>query len=88
MDPPGRPRPTLTWLINDKLIEEHTILKNDGKVIISRISIGGAERSWLNTSIRCQATNTPLLSPHERTARVEMHCKFNCVKIFKSLSHI
>ncbi|XP_012545535.1 neural cell adhesion molecule 2 isoform X2 [Bombyx mori] len=71
----GRPQPTLTWLINNKPIEDHTVLKNDGKVIVSRISIGGAERNWLNTSIRCQATNTPLLSPHERTARVEMHLR-------------
>ncbi|CAH0596489.1 unnamed protein product [Chrysodeixis includens] len=77
----GRPQPTLTWLINNKEIDDHTILKNDGKVIVSRISIGGAERSWLNTSIRCQATNTALLSPHERTARVEMHLRPTSVMI-------
>ncbi|XP_063896922.1 neural cell adhesion molecule 1 [Helicoverpa armigera] len=77
----GRPQPTLTWLINNRQIDDHTILKNDGKVIVSRISIGGAERSWLNTSIRCQATNTPLLSPHERTARVEMHLRPTSVMI-------
>ncbi|KAL0868234.1 hypothetical protein ABMA27_007767 [Loxostege sticticalis] len=77
----GRPQPTLTWLINNKPLEDHTVLKNDGKVIISRISVGGAERSWLNTSIRCQATNTPLLSPHERTARVEMRLKPTSVMI-------
>ncbi|KAM3962170.1 neural cell adhesion molecule 1, partial [Aphomia sociella] len=77
----GRPQPTLTWLINNKPIEDHTVLKNDGKVIISRISVGGAERSWLNTSIRCQATNTPLLSPHERTARVEMRLRPTSVMI-------
>ncbi|CAB3233125.1 unnamed protein product [Arctia plantaginis] len=76
-----RPQPTLNWLINNKQIEDHTILKNDGKVIVSRISIGGAERSWLNTSIRCQATNTALLSPHERTARVEMHLRPTSVLI-------
>ncbi|KOB76004.1 Uncharacterized protein OBRU01_02781, partial [Operophtera brumata] len=76
-----RPQPTLTWLINDKHIEDHTILKNDGKVIISKISIGGAERSWLNTSIRCQATNTNLLSPHERMARVEMRLRPTSVAI-------
>ncbi|XP_028172608.1 nephrin-like [Ostrinia furnacalis] len=77
----GRPQPTLTWLINNKPLEDHTVLKNDGKVIISRISVGGAERSWLNTSIRCQATNTPLLSPHERTARVEMRLRPTSVMI-------
>ncbi|XP_059051651.1 hemicentin-2-like [Achroia grisella] len=77
----GRPQPTLTWLINNKPIDDHTVLKNDGKVIISRISVGGAERSWLNTSIRCQATNTPLLSPHERTARVEMRLRPTSVMI-------
>ncbi|KAI8437358.1 hypothetical protein MSG28_011699 [Choristoneura fumiferana] len=69
----GRPQPTLTWLINNKPVEDHTLLKNDGKVVVSRISVSGAERSWLNHTVRCQATNTPLLSPHERTARVEMH---------------
>ncbi|GBP04548.1 Synaptogenesis protein syg-2 [Eumeta japonica] len=67
-----RPQPTLSWLINNKPISEHTLLKNDGKVIISRIKIGAVDRSWLNTTVKCQATNTALLSPHERTARVEM----------------
>ncbi|KAJ0172067.1 hypothetical protein K1T71_012040 [Dendrolimus kikuchii] len=77
----GRPQPTLSWMINNQHLDDHTILKNDGKVIISRISVGGAERSWLNTTIRCQATNTALLSPHERTARVEMHLRPTSVMI-------
>ncbi|XP_073959446.1 neural cell adhesion molecule 1-like isoform X2 [Choristoneura fumiferana] len=77
----GRPQPTLTWLINNKPVEDHTLLKNDGKVVVSRISVSGAERSWLNHTVRCQATNTPLLSPHERTARVEMHLRPTSVVI-------
>lgn len=77
----GRPQPSLSWMINNQHLDEHTILKNDGKIIISRISVGGAERSWLNTTIRCQATNTALLSPHERTARVEMHLRPTSVMI-------
>ncbi|KPJ15532.1 Nephrin [Papilio machaon] len=32
----GRPQPTLTWLINNRTVEDHTILKNDGKVIVIR----------------------------------------------------
>ncbi|XP_041982912.1 obscurin-like [Aricia agestis] len=77
----GRPQPTLSWLINNTPLEDHTILKNDGKVIISRILISHVDRSWLNTSVRCQATNTQLLSPHERTARVEMNLKPTSVQI-------
>ncbi|XP_034835919.2 B-cell receptor CD22-like [Maniola hyperantus] len=77
----GRPQPTLSWLINNKPVEDHTVLKNDGKIIISRISVHGAERSWLNSSVKCQATNTPLLSPHERTARVEMNLRPTSVSI-------
>ncbi|XP_039760019.1 hemicentin-2-like [Pararge aegeria] len=77
----GRPQPTLSWLINNKPLDEHTVLKNDGKVIISRINVNGAERSWLNTTVKCQATNTPLLSPHERTARVEMNLRPTSVSI-------
>ncbi|XP_053615772.1 hemicentin-2-like isoform X1 [Plodia interpunctella] len=77
----GRPQPTLTWLINNKQLDDHTILKNDGKVIISRIAVGAVDRSWLNTSIRCQATNTPLLSPSERAARVEMRLRPTSVMI-------
>ncbi|XP_023943421.1 hemicentin-2-like [Bicyclus anynana] len=77
----GRPQPSLSWLINNKPLEEHTVLRSDGKLIISRISVTGAERSWLNTSVKCQATNTPLLSPHERTARVEMNLRPTSVSI-------
>ncbi|XP_063383195.1 hemicentin-2-like [Cydia fagiglandana] len=77
----GRPQPTLTWLINNKPVEDHTLLKNDGKVMVSRITVSGAERSWLNHTVRCQAANTPLLSPHERAARVEMHLRPTSVAI-------
>ncbi|XP_045517545.1 nephrin-like [Pieris brassicae] len=77
----GRPQPTLSWLINNTPVDDHIILKNDGKVIISKISVSGAERSWLNSTVRCQATNTALLSPHERTARVEMNLRPTSVSI-------
>ncbi|XP_032522473.2 nephrin-like [Danaus plexippus] len=77
----GRPKPTLSWLINNTPLEDHTVLKNDGKIIISKITVSGAERSWLNTTVKCQATNTPLLSPQERTARVEMNLKPTSVSI-------
>ncbi|XP_050354985.1 hemicentin-2-like [Nymphalis io] len=79
----GRPQPTLSWLIDNKPLEDHLILKNDGKIIISKISVSGAERSWLNTSVKCQATNTALLSPHERTARVEMNLRPTSVSIIE-----
>ncbi|CAH2095620.1 unnamed protein product [Euphydryas editha] len=79
----GRPQPTLSWLVDNKPIEDHVILKNDGKIIISKISISGAERSWLNTSVKCQATNTALLSPHERSARVEMNLRPTSVSIIE-----
>ncbi|KAF9794888.1 hypothetical protein SFRURICE_005123 [Spodoptera frugiperda] len=69
----GRPQPTLTWLINNKQIDDHTILKNDGKVIVSRISIGGAERSWLNTSIRLRPTSVMITNkPGQMSADSEI----------------
>ncbi|XP_063622419.1 neural cell adhesion molecule 2-like [Cydia splendana] len=49
--------------------------------MVSRITVSGAERSWLNHTVRCQAANTPLLSPHERAARVEMHLRPTSVAI-------
>ncbi|CAK1545417.1 unnamed protein product [Leptosia nina] len=79
----GRPQPTLSWLINNTPVDDHTILKNDGKIIISKIVISGAQRSWLNSTVRCQATNTALLSPHERSARVEMNLRPTSVSIIQ-----
>ncbi|XP_048477987.1 nephrin [Plutella xylostella] len=77
----GRPQPTLSWLINNTTVEDHTVLQDDGKVIVSRVSVRGVDRSWLNTTVKCRATNTALLTPHERSARVEMHLRSTSVQI-------
>lgn len=72
---PGRPTPTVSWFINDRLVEGH--LEDLGRnVIVNRLEVSGVKREHLNSSYKCQASNTKLMMPVEKTVRLELLCKF------------
>ncbi|XP_049884541.1 B-cell receptor CD22-like [Pectinophora gossypiella] len=68
----GRPSPMLTWVIDSTPIEKTERDRAEGNTIISKLTLRGAKRNWLNATVRCQANNTRLQSPYERSARIEM----------------
>lgn len=45
-------------------------------VTVNRLEISHIKRDALNTTYVCQASNTKLVPPAERTVRVEMLCEF------------
>lgn len=76
----GRPTPTVSWFINDRLVEGH--LEAIGNhVIVNRLGVTGVKRELLNSSYKCQASNTKLMMPVEKTVRLELLRKF-CLTCF------
>lgn len=57
-------------------------------VTVNRLEISHIKRDALNTTYVCQASNTKLVPPAERTVRVEMLCEFfkcHIVEVYKFL---
>ncbi|XP_050679444.1 immunoglobulin superfamily member 21-like [Leptidea sinapis] len=78
----GRPQPTLSWLMNESPLP-HVVLKHEPALVVSRVSVTGVQRAWLNRTVRCRARNTALLSPHERSARIEINLRPTSVSILE-----
>lgn len=47
-----------------------------GNVIVNRLEVPGVKREHLNSSYKCQASNTKLMMPVEKTVRLELLCKY------------
>ncbi|VVC88198.1 unnamed protein product [Leptidea sinapis] len=74
--------PTLSWLMNESPLP-HVVLKHEPALVVSRVSVTGVQRAWLNRTVRCRARNTALLSPHERSARIEINLRPTSVSILE-----
>lgn len=71
----GRPQPQVRWLVNGLLVDnqyEH----NSGDVIENRLLWPSVQRTDLNSVFTCQALNTQLDKPKEKSFLLDMHCKF------------
>ena len=70
----GRPQPQVRWLVNGLLVDnqyEH----NSGDVIENRLLWPSVQRTDLNSVFTCQALNTQLDKPKEKSFLLDMHCK-------------
>ncbi|CAB0016635.1 unnamed protein product [Nesidiocoris tenuis] len=76
----GEPTPTVSWFINDKLVQGRveTVQNN---VVVNKLDISKLLRSHLNTTYKCQASNTKLMTPTEKTVRLEMFLKPTSVEL-------
>ncbi|KAL0869215.1 hypothetical protein ABMA27_007492 [Loxostege sticticalis] len=77
----GRPAPTVMWLINGTPAPQYIGEKTDTHVVVNRLELPHVKRSHLNTTFKCRASNTNLVSPQEKTVRLEMNLKPNLVEI-------
>ncbi|XP_055848345.1 uncharacterized protein LOC129913608 isoform X2 [Episyrphus balteatus] len=76
----GRPQPQVRWLVNGLLVDnqyEH----NSGDVIENRLLWPSVQRTDLNSVFTCQALNTQLDKPKEKSFLLDMHLKPLTVKI-------
>ncbi|XP_055381972.1 uncharacterized protein LOC129612415 [Condylostylus longicornis] len=76
----GRPQPQVRWLVNGLLVDnqyEH----NSGDVIENRLLWPSVQRTDLQSVFTCQAINTLLVKPKEKSFILDMHLKPLTVKI-------
>ncbi|CAH1164164.1 unnamed protein product, partial [Phaedon cochleariae] len=67
----GRPTPTVSWFVNERMVEGNVeVIGNH--VIVNRLEISGVTRDHLNSTFKCQASNTKLMMPVEKTVRLEL----------------
>ncbi|XP_045776193.1 hemicentin-1-like [Maniola jurtina] len=77
----GRPAPTVIWLIDGVPAPQYIGEKTDTHVVVNKLDIPHVKRSHLNTTFKCRASNTNLVSPQEKTVRLEMNLKPTLVQI-------
>jgi hypothetical protein len=69
----GRPEPTVTWLNGNEVMPTSQGGVSMGRhVTVNRLEIHKITRSALNHTYKCQASNTRLVPPAERSVRVDM----------------
>lgn len=69
--------PTVTWFVNDKIVEGH-LEATRNHVMVNRLVVNGVKREHLNSSYKCQASNTKLMMPAEKMVRLELLRELNC----------
>ncbi|PZC75507.1 hypothetical protein B5X24_HaOG206048 [Helicoverpa armigera] len=77
----GRPAPTVMWLIDGTPAPQYVGEKTDTHVVVNRLELPHVRRTHLNTTFRCRASNTNLVSPQEKTVRLEMNLRPTLVEI-------
>ncbi|XP_013192090.2 hemicentin-1 [Amyelois transitella] len=77
----GRPAPTVMWLIDGTPAPQYIGEKTDTHVVVNRLELPHVRRNHLNTTFKCRASNTNLVSPQEKTVRLEMNLKPTMVEI-------
>lgn len=78
----GRPEPKLIWFINDKPSENEGS-STESHVVVNRLEVPNLTREHLNSTYKCQASNTKLINPQEKTARLELNRKFNIIQYLR-----
>ncbi|KAK6621427.1 hypothetical protein RUM44_001234 [Polyplax serrata] len=76
----GKPPPTVSWLVNDKLVTGF-IETNADDVIVNRLEVPRVTREMVNATFKCQASNSKLTLPLEKSTRLELHLKPQSVRI-------
>ncbi|XP_032597562.1 uncharacterized protein LOC6569654 [Drosophila grimshawi] len=81
----GRPEPTVTWLNGTRTLEAGSGVSMGRHVTVNRLEVPQITRSALNNTYRCQASNTKLVAPVERSIRIEMLLKPTSVNLTNKL---
>ncbi|XP_053968368.1 uncharacterized protein LOC128869772 [Anastrepha ludens] len=81
----GRPEPIVTWLNGTRQLESGNGVSMGRHVTVNRLEVPHISRSALNNTYRCQASNTKLVPPVERSIRIEMLLKPTSVNLTNKL---
>ncbi|XP_066249779.1 protein turtle homolog A-like [Euwallacea similis] len=67
----GSPSPTVSWFVNERLVDGQ-VGPMDSNVIVNKLEIKKLTRNQLNSTFKCQASNTKLMMPTEQTVRLDL----------------
>ncbi|XP_002031322.2 hemicentin-1 isoform X1 [Drosophila sechellia] len=70
----GRPRPNVTWYLDNTAIDESFEQRPDGKTI-NHLSYPNVGRQHLNSRLMCVASNTNLTPPNNRVVILDVNLK-------------
>ena len=70
----GRPRPHVTWWIEDSLVDQ-TYKRTSENVVQNVLIISRLERTHLHSRLRCEARNSNLTQPIVSSVQVDLNRK-------------
>lgn len=70
----GRPRPNVTWYLENTVIDESFETRKDG-ITVNHLSYPNIGRQHLNARIVCVASNTNLAPPSNKAVILDVNCK-------------
>ncbi|XKL59278.1 hypothetical protein PGB90_000294 [Kerria lacca] len=76
----GKPLPTVSWFENERLVNGR-VDTNDHRVTVNKLEIPRVQRTHLNSTYKCQASNTNLVLPTQKTVRLELILRPLLVKL-------
>ncbi|ERL90004.1 hypothetical protein D910_07362 [Dendroctonus ponderosae] len=68
----GNPPPTVSWFVNGRLVAGQREVLTKPKVVVNRLDIKEVTRDKLNSTFKCQASNTNLITPIENGVQLEL----------------
>jgi hypothetical protein len=71
----GRPRPNVTWYLENTVIDESFETRKDG-ITVNHLSYPNIGRQHLNARLVCVASNTNLTPPTNKAVILDVNCKF------------
>jgi hypothetical protein len=78
----GRPRPNVTWYLDNVVIDESFNVRPDG-VIENHLSYPSIGRQHLNARLICVASNTNLTPPNNKVVVLDVNCESECGDILQ-----
>ncbi|GLV36530.1 sidestep IV [Carabus blaptoides fortunei] len=76
----GRPRPRVTWFLENSVIDDSYEVRPDG-VVVNHLSFPNVGRQHLNSRLICQASNTNLAPPASKVVILDINLKPTSVTI-------
>lgn len=72
---PGRPRPRVTWYLENTVIDDSYEVRPDG-IVVNHLNFPNVGRQHLNARLICQAANTNLAPPASKVVILDINRKY------------
>lgn len=70
--------------MNDKLVDGLLETASHHVIVVNRLEVSRVSREHLNTTYKCQASNTKLMLPTEKTVRLELYREYQIIPVVRT----